>query len=335
MNSKKNKFSFHNLPLVASLILVFVMGLQKNYSPDVGFHLQSAKWIIENGKIITQDCFTYTSFGNNYYDLQWLYQLVLYGLFKIGKDGLLIVFNSLLISLFVFLAWLRYKHTHNKQISPALFLLLIIIIVQALPFEIRPHVFSWIFLSMLLLVLEKYKSGNTRVLILLPLIMILWVNSHSLSILGLVVIGIYFIGGYYETKKMDKRFLGFSVLSFLAFLVNPYFIDGLLFPFQQFGIIKGGALQKNYIAELQTPFTLAEAKRLGIAYLINPLFYLQLYSLVTLWIGTKFLLKGKITYSLLIFIFFILLSMAVKKLRLFCGCEPAPGCRLSDRLDVK
>jgi hypothetical protein len=77
MNKEKNiavtvyKLDRINLfAFLALFVMVFIMGLQKNYSPDLGFHLKSAQWMIENKSFITTDTFTYTSFGNNYYNMQ-------------------------------------------------------------------------------------------------------------------------------------------------------------------------------------------------------------------------------------------------------------------------
>lgn len=292
--------------------MVFIMGLQKNYGPDVGFHLQSAKWMLENHTIIKHDFFTYTSYGNNYYDLQWLYQFMLYALYKCGGDALLVVINALLITLSVFVVWLRVKKQSTANFLPQLFLLIVIVGMQALMFEVRPHVFSWLFLSLVLLILSNYKHGKAKQIYLLPPIMILWVNTHSLAILGLVVILIYGIGSYLEERKWDKQLLTITVVSVICFMLNPYFFEGFLFPLKQFGILKGNALQKTYIAELQTPFILTELKQQGLAYLLNPLFFMQLYSIIAMVVAIKLFIKKKIVYSLLIFSFFIILYMAIK-----------------------
>jgi hypothetical protein len=307
----KKILSIKHLPIALSIILVFVLGLQKNYSPDVGFHLRSAQWMLENHKIITQDVFTYTSFGNNYFDLQWLYQLVLFTLYKLGKDELLVIVNSALITLSVLIAWFRCKRP-LVNIRPELFLLTVIIGSQALMFEIRPHVFSWLFLSLVLLVLSGYKKGMRKQVYILPFIMLLWVNCHSLSILGLVVIAIYVVGTYLEDKKADKHLLLVLCLCFVSFLINPYFFEGFLFPFKQFNLIKGGADQKSYIGELQSPFTLVYLKQQGLAYLLYPLCYLQLYSIIAVLAGIKLLRKKQFTKAILIFSFFVILYMAIK-----------------------
>jgi hypothetical protein len=312
MSILKNILSYKELPIVFSVILVFILGLQKNYGPDVGFHLQSAKWMLENGKIITQDVFTYTSLGNRYFDLQWLYQFVLYGLYKIGKDELLVIVNSALIAISVFIAWLRVKTESENKTRTTIFLLTVIIGTQALMFEVRPHVFSWLFLSLILFTLLKYKAGHIKKLYAVPAIMLVWANFHSLSVLGLVVIGIYTVGTYLENKKADKHLSLILLLSFLALAINPYFFEGFLFQLRQFSLISGDAGQKHYISELQTPFTFEYIKQQGLGYIVYPLFYLQLFSILAILTAIKFLLKKQITKALLIFSFFIILYLAIK-----------------------
>lgn len=311
MNQLKNFLSIKNLPVALSVILVFILGLQKNYSPDVGFHLRSAQWILENGNFMRQDVFTYASFGNDYFDMQWLYQLILYGLYKLGKDELLVIVNSALVAISFFLAWLRAKK-EQINVRPELFLLVLIVATQALLFEIRPHVFSWLFLSLILLKLADYKAGRIKRLYILPVIMLIWANSHSLAILGLVVIGVYLIGSYFEEKKQDKHLVSILLLSLAAFIITPYFLDGFLFSFKQFGLIKGGSSQKLYIAELQTPFTLSVLKREGIEYLADPLFYIQLYSILVVMAGVKLFRKKQFTKVLLLCAFFVILYLAIK-----------------------
>lgn len=70
--------------LILVFCMVFIMGLIKLSTPDIGFHLQSAKWMLENKAFIYHDSFTYTSAGNPYYNLQWIYQLGMYALHEMG-----------------------------------------------------------------------------------------------------------------------------------------------------------------------------------------------------------------------------------------------------------
>lgn len=138
------------------------MGLLKIYSPDLGFHLRSAQWIVVNKRFIYTDSFTYPSSGNNYYDLQWLYQLLIFTLYKTGNAKLVVISNALLITRSFVFIWMRLFRNESSEFTKAavVFSLIAILVVQPLTFEIRPHVLSWIFLNLTLFTLNLIKEGN-------------------------------------------------------------------------------------------------------------------------------------------------------------------------------
>jgi len=295
-------------------IMVFIMGLLKINSPDIGFHLKSAIWMLDNKQFIYTDTFSYGSEGNKYFDLQWLYQLLIYSLYNSGEK-VLVIANALLITCSLVLVWFRFLRNIEVDITNiklGLFAFMAILFVQPLTFEIRPHVLSWIYLNLTLLFLESYKKGNKKVIIILPFIMLLWANTHSLAILGLVTIAIYNAGIYFERKKTDRKLLLFSGLSFAAFVVNPYFIEGFLYPFTQFGIISGNSLLKSYIGEFQSPFTAKEIGVLGADYFTSPLLIIHLSAILSIFSILRSVIQKQFTDALLLAAFLLLLCLAHK-----------------------
>jgi hypothetical protein len=296
-------------------IMVFVMGLVKIYSPDFGFHLKSAQWMLENKKFIYIDSFDYGSTGNKYFNLQWLFQLFVYSLYHTGVNILVIV-NAALITLSIILVWYRFlknNDIYKTHTSLCFFSFIAMVMVQPLTFEVRPHVLSWIFLNLVLLVLELYKKkGNRKPLYFLPVIMLIWVNTHSLSILGLATIAIYNVGIYLEKGKIDKMLFLYSLISFAAFLINPYFLDGLLYPFMQFGLLSGSSVVKAYFGELQSPFTAKEMSMLGTKYFSSPLLIIHLSTLISIFSLFRALTKRQFTDSLLLGAYLFVLYMAHK-----------------------
>ncbi len=312
---KSNFFSLSTLALISFFVMVFVMGLLKIYSPDLGFHLKSAQWMLQNKRFIYTDSFSFGAQGLPYFDLQWLYQLLIYSLYKKGEATLVIV-NALLITCSLILVWFRFiKNTGiaNNNIKMGIFAFISLLLVQPLSFEIRPHVLSWIYLNFLLLFLESYKrNGNKRFLYLLPLIMLMWVNSHSLAIIGLVIIAIYNTGYYLEKRKLDKRFLLFSIFCLVAFIINPYLFEGLLYPFKQLGIISGNNLFKSYIGEFQSPFTYQEILALGSKYFTSPLLLIHVSAAFSLFSIFRSLMQKQFTDALLLTAFLIVLYLGHK-----------------------
>lgn len=270
--------------------------------------------MLENKKFIYADSFTYGSVGNKYFDLQWLYQLLVYTLYK-RSESVLVIANAILITISLALVWIRFiknSELNNSNIKLGLLAFMTLLFVQPLTFEIRPHVLSWIFLNLVLLSLESYKRGNKKMLFALPVIMLFWVNTHSLSILGLATIAIYNAGIFFENNKIDKKLLWFSVISFAVFFINPYFIDGLIYPFTQFGLISGNSLVKSYFGELQSPFTAKEMEVLGAAYFTSPLLLIHLFAILSVCSIFYAAVKKQFTDALLLAAYLVVLYLANK-----------------------
>lgn len=232
---------------------------------------------------------------------------------------MLIITNTALISISFLLLFVRnLKNQINERLKTIIiFSVVAIAAVQPLSFEIRPHVFSWIFLNLILLVLERYKSEDKDLLFLLPLITLVWANTHSLAVLSIVCMVIYLAGSYFEKGLPDKKLLLYTGFSMLAFLCTPYFINGIIYPFQQFISIAGDNLQKSYITEMQSPFSSKEIRMLGINYFFNPLILLHAYALVGIVAGINSLKKKDYVSFLLIAAFFVILCLAYKNYGFF------------------
>lgn len=222
---------------------------------DIGFHLSGGRWIAENFSFPYTDTFTYTVTGNEYIDIQWLFQLINFIVFKIsGYDGLTFL-NVILIGMVFILILKRLAAGNIPVIYSVLSLLLTIIAIQV-RISNRPEVFTWIFMLLVLIILDNYYLFKSRKLFLLPLIMILWVNSHGLFIIGLFLIGCYFITAFISDKKIDSYLLKWLLISAAACFINPYFIDGAFFPFYLYTRLQSSNIFKNSISELGSPFGL-------------------------------------------------------------------------------
>jgi hypothetical protein len=93
------------------LITAVVLSIRQIYGEDIGFHLSAARWMIENASFIYTDPLTYTAAGHEYIDLNWLYQLLVYGVYSAAGSTGLILFNSALIAGTVFLLLKRAENS--------------------------------------------------------------------------------------------------------------------------------------------------------------------------------------------------------------------------------
>ena len=115
--ARSTSISLGLVALLSFFVMTFIMGLVKIYSPDLGFHLKSAEWIVNNKQFIYTDSFSLSSEGRRYFDLQWLYQVFIYFLYNRGESVLIIV-NALLITVSLMLVWMRFsKNTAVDRIG--------------------------------------------------------------------------------------------------------------------------------------------------------------------------------------------------------------------------
>jgi hypothetical protein len=226
---------------------------------DLGFQLHAAKLILQTGDVARGEPFLWTEPGGSYTDLQWLWQLGIYGCWRwLGYGGLMVVNFGIQLVALGFWAWRVFRMGSRPLGLGSLWLLLIFFCVNIWP--IRPHNLSWIYLGMTLLVLEEHFRGNRRALWFLPLISLAWVNCHALFSLGLLASALWILGDIVlQIRRQGWRLSPKEVvkaswpvgLAALACLINPYGWQGLVFPFHQARIVAGNHVASDMIHEFQ------------------------------------------------------------------------------------
>jgi len=217
------------LPLLLVSVLVFVLSLRQLSDPDLGFHLKYGRWIVSHHKVPQTDHSTYTVHDHPYIDLHWLFQTALYGVFILGGyPGISVATCLLTLLLFGLLYW--RLHSSGISLPIICFALLSAFLIIEQRIAPRPELFTFLFLAGTVWILDLFYEGRKNRLYLLPLIMLVWCNLHSLYILGLCIIAIYLCSWILKNRKADVNLLVWSGVSFLACLINPNGINALTFP---------------------------------------------------------------------------------------------------------
>lgn len=305
-----SKITLRNISLALIVFVSLFLSIRQIYSVDIGFHLQAGKWMAENLSFPDNDTFTYTANNNKYIDLYWLYQLLLYGTYSfLGSTGIILL-NSFMILTALMIVFIQVKH--SSVFLPWILLLGILAISPI--FEIRPHSLSWLFLSITIYILHKYYEGNEKIIQWLPLVMLIWVNTHSLFVLGIIVTGCYAVSVLFRKKNLRKRFIVFSSIAILCCFINPYGWNGFLLPFEQLLALQEGSVFKENIREFQSPFSIT-------SYEISTLFKTwHFFDLFLIVIFISFLIlrkKIKIHEWLIAAIFFYFACSATKNIGYF------------------
>ena len=109
-------------------------------------------------------------------------------------------------------------------------------------FNLRPQMLGYLFLILTLIVLERFRQGNRLTIWLLPLLMLVWVNTHGSWIIGLGTIAVYlgcglvnFRLGSVETTRWSSadrsKLIAVLALCAIATVITPYGTRLATFPF--------------------------------------------------------------------------------------------------------
>jgi hypothetical protein len=224
----------------SAALFCLVYGWREIFSPDIGFHLATGRDIVAGGRIPDVDTLTWTRAGQPNVNLWWLYQTLLWLGWSAGGSAALVVGHLLVTLGALALALLRTRERLGRL--PASCAALLLLFALGNLWETRPHVASWLYLSLVLWLLERDAEGRAGGAIwLLPAIFLLWINTHALFTLGFVALGAHGVDRLLgrNVRPGFTRLLAVGVVSLAACLLNPFHLRGLLLPLQQLGILHG------------------------------------------------------------------------------------------------
>jgi len=300
---------------------------------DIWWHLASGRKILESNSFLYFDSFTFTP-SEKWIDLHWLFQVLVYGIqSNFGFAGLL-TFKLMAAGLSGVLLAFAIPSQHKRFIVVAMVLSYVFIELRYL-ILLRPILITIICIGAYLYCLERYIQRKRLIylLILIPL-QILWTNSQGLFILGPVITGIYLLGSVVPLIPAIKKWhinrnadwcsyeLAQFTLLFIVLIqvsiINPYGLNGLLFPLKLFTRIDP-SLKNIYAFNVSENLPLLHLRGADLHYLLFVL--LSALSSVLIFIATY-----KKIHLEHIFLFGAMLALAVMAKRnvLLYGVVMAP-----------
>ena len=257
------KISLRKLFLVILFSGIFYLSLRPIIDPDFWWHLRTGQLMEQTSAILRVDPFSWTARGNPWITHEWLSELFINQIYKLGSYQLLTITFSLLITASLFFSYLRCPPESKPYVAG--FSLLLGALASGPLWGVRPQMITLLFTSIFLYLLDRYRrNGQFSTLIPIPLIMLLWVNLHAGYILGIAVEMTYILGWMIELailkfgkkESIDKitknKFLilvGVLGASLLVMPINPSGLRIFTYPFKT---LFDPAMQK-YIQEWFSP----------------------------------------------------------------------------------
>ena len=264
------------ISVIAAGLMVVSLWWFKITSTDTGYHLAYGRYFLETGRIVTLDPYLEPSIARPFINANWGSQIVFAIVERAGGAVGLTVLRWMLLSIiFASIAVIV------RRVAPDWHWLGWAWMLAALGayerFTLRPELFSYAIMSILLLVLfigvKTWRSVTA-----IGILQIAWVNLHSYFLIGLMMTGSMLAGAMLRTWAAPRgsalriaqvrgaKMLGAAVfVQLLACFVNPWHVHGAVFPFRTLrylqeqkvigaGIDTSGGGPWSQVGEFQPPF---------------------------------------------------------------------------------
>ena len=250
--------NFNNIVWLVTFFGVLLRGRNMmNGDGDLARHLTVGKYILDHGQVPLIDLFSHTMQGEVLTPYEWLSQITFALINRFfGLNGV-IIFSALIISITFYLLF-KWTRSLCKTLFIPLMVIFLAILTASSHWLSRPHIFTFLFLTLWIIILNNLYQGKSNRWWLLPILMLFWVNFHGGFLAGFFTWFAYGVGIGWDTireKRPENKFLPpyfwrnyllGGVSSFIVSFIHPSGID--------LWRIVVGHIGNNYIMDITDEF---------------------------------------------------------------------------------
>lgn len=247
-----------------AVVLTAAVALHSIVTPDVFWHLASGRWIVEHHAVPRTDVLTYALRGREWVNQQWLADVGCVRLWSWAGPPALVLVKTIVLAVTSCLMLVAARSAGAGAASAG-FVTLLAILAGHERTMVRPEILSGCALATVHALLYG-SARNRRRLWVLPVLVALWANLHSLAFLGPLTI-LYHAGLILADRRIPVRWQNPSyrgidartlvlvgLVSSLALCCNPYGLRAWTFPLVLFERIDGSAAIFGRILEFARPW---------------------------------------------------------------------------------
>ncbi|MBO0911632.1 MAG: hypothetical protein J2P13_07535 [Acidobacteria bacterium] len=162
--------------------------------PDIWWHMRNAQYLLERHHLMRQDMYSFTVPGKPWVNSEWLAEVPYYLAYRgFGLSGLKAMTFILASILMLLLLYLCYQESRNFKASVAACCGVTLLALAS--YGPRTILFGYIFLVLLLIILQRFRARAGAPLWTIPPLFCLWANTHGSWALGLVLFFLAAVAG--------------------------------------------------------------------------------------------------------------------------------------------
>jgi hypothetical protein len=219
--------------LVAIYAIPIVAAVGPVSDPDVWSHLRTGQWMVEHGSVPMTDPFSAVALGKPWVAYSWLFELLIYGLYRIFDLTGLVVYTAAMTLLVAVAIHRLVRPCRMPFIEETA--LLGLALCGFLPLvSPRPWLFTILFFVLELdIILTVRRGARAQLLWLLPPLFLVWANLHIQFVYGLLILGLAAIEPLVaRTARLEARaampstrtWVVVTIACLIATLATPYHV---------------------------------------------------------------------------------------------------------------
>ena len=210
-------------PLIVALLAIWTWRPLTG-SEDFWIHIATGRWIWQNQSVPRETLWLWTTPSQPWVAHSWLSELFLYGIMQAGGAHLVLLVTIILVTLpFIWFWKLWARRGRISALTPIFFTFAIW--CASVRFQPRPELFSYFFMSLLLLFLIQWPRSATRWNVLgIIALFALWANFHGAVALGVLIIFLTAGCELLQQKfaRESWKLVAIAAACALAVNLNPY-----------------------------------------------------------------------------------------------------------------
>jgi hypothetical protein len=199
------------MTFIFSFIVSYFLGMPILSDNDMGWHIAAGDLIRSSGALPQHDVWSFSGSEQIWYNVSWLWDIVLSFVHeKVGVQGLFVFTSALPALLVAFL--ISSLHRRGKFGINAIIFVGMITAYSMFEFATgRPQIIGmYLALAFHHILHGSRDNPRTWKLFILPFLMVLWVNIHGSFFVGFVIIGAYGLEAIYSIIKEYTSSINFS-----------------------------------------------------------------------------------------------------------------------------
>jgi hypothetical protein len=231
---------------VLTLVLIGVQFFYSMYKPDMNdpdiwWHMRNAQYLFQHHQLPRFDMYSFTVAGHPWISHEWLSEIPYYLAYRaFGLVGLKSITFLVLDAIFLLLLYLSYQASGNFKAS--ITACCYSTLLATVSFGPRTILFGYVYMLVLLIILQRFRQRGMAPLWVVPLLFCLWINTHGSWSLGLILFFLIFaaglVGGTWGrvcserwTLAQRRKLILTGAASVAALFVNPFGWRLVYYPF--------------------------------------------------------------------------------------------------------